>query len=115
VDYVTVFDTDTPIPLIEVLRPDVYTKGGDYTPEMLEETEAVEAYGGIVEILDYVADHSTSALVERIGAVRTAQPAPASPDGFSSPDGFTSPASLNNPAGADGSAVPGRFADGGRG
>jgi len=76
VDFVTVFDTDTPIPLIEVLRPDVYTKGGDYTPEMLEETEAVEAYGGIVEILDYVADHSTSALVERIGAARTTQVPP---------------------------------------
>ena len=73
VDYVTIFETDTPIPLIEVLRPDVYTKGGDYTPQMLEETEAVEAYGGIVEILDYVADHSTSALVERIGAARTGQ------------------------------------------
>ena len=30
VDYVTVFDTDTPIPLLERIRPDVYAKGGDY-------------------------------------------------------------------------------------
>ncbi|WP_091464492.1 D-glycero-beta-D-manno-heptose 1-phosphate adenylyltransferase [Paenarthrobacter nitroguajacolicus] len=66
VDHVTVFDTPTPIPLIELLRPDVYAKGGDYTPEMLQETEAVERYGGTVTILDYVPEHSTTAVLERI-------------------------------------------------
>ncbi|WP_311212628.1 MULTISPECIES: D-glycero-beta-D-manno-heptose 1-phosphate adenylyltransferase [unclassified Arthrobacter] len=66
VDHVTVFETPTPIPLIELLRPDVYAKGGDYTPEMLQETEAVERYGGIVTILDYVPEHSTTAVLERI-------------------------------------------------
>ncbi|HYH77757.1 MAG TPA: PfkB family carbohydrate kinase, partial [Arthrobacter sp.] len=40
VDYVTVFDTPTASPLIRRLRPEVYAKGGDYTPEMLEETGA---------------------------------------------------------------------------
>ncbi|MBT2587101.1 D-glycero-beta-D-manno-heptose 1-phosphate adenylyltransferase [Arthrobacter sp. ISL-95] len=66
VDHVTVFDTPTPIPLIDLLRPDVYAKGGDYTPEMLQETEAVERYGGTVTILDYVPEHSTTAVLERI-------------------------------------------------
>ncbi|HKU30847.1 MAG TPA: D-glycero-beta-D-manno-heptose 1-phosphate adenylyltransferase [Arthrobacter sp.] len=66
VDYVTVFDTPTPIPLIELLKPDVYAKGGDYTPEMLAETEAVERCGGVVSILDYVPEHSTSAVLARI-------------------------------------------------
>ncbi|MFC8041375.1 D-glycero-beta-D-manno-heptose 1-phosphate adenylyltransferase [Paenarthrobacter sp. NPDC057355] len=66
VDHVTIFDTPTPIPLIELLQPDVYTKGGDYTPEMLQETEAVERYGGTVTILDYVPEHSTTAVLERI-------------------------------------------------
>lgn len=66
VDYVTVFGTDTPIPLIERIRPDVYAKGGDYTPEMLAEAEAVRAYGGELRMLDYVAHHSTTAMVERI-------------------------------------------------
>ena len=66
VDYVTVFDTPTPIPLIEILRPEIYAKGGDYTPEMLAETEAVERYGGKVSILDYVAELSTTAVVQRI-------------------------------------------------
>ncbi|MDJ0355348.1 D-glycero-beta-D-manno-heptose 1-phosphate adenylyltransferase [Paenarthrobacter sp. PH39-S1] len=66
VDYVTVFDSATPIPLITALRPDVYAKGGDYTPDMLEETGAVEVYGGQVRILDYVPEHSTTAVVRRI-------------------------------------------------
>ncbi|WP_442860522.1 D-glycero-beta-D-manno-heptose 1-phosphate adenylyltransferase [Arthrobacter sp. zg-Y820] len=76
VDYVTIFDTDTPIPLIEALRPDVYAKGGDYSPEMLQETRVVRACGGQVRILDYVADHSTTAVVERIQAA-SLRPGPA--------------------------------------
>ena len=66
VDYVTIFDSATASPLIRQLQPDVYAKGGDYTPEMLAETEAVEEYGGRVAILDYVAERSTSAVVRRI-------------------------------------------------
>ncbi|MCQ1994058.1 D-glycero-beta-D-manno-heptose 1-phosphate adenylyltransferase [Arthrobacter sp. zg-Y1171] len=66
VDYVTVFDTDTPIPLIRELRPDIYAKGGDYSAQMLAETPVVEECGGRVLILDYVSDHSTTALVSRI-------------------------------------------------
>jgi rfaE bifunctional protein kinase chain/domain/rfaE bifunctional protein nucleotidyltransferase chain/domain len=66
VDYVTVFDTPTAAPLIKQLRPEVYAKGGDYTPEMLAETPAVEEYGGRVAILDYVAERSTTAVVNRI-------------------------------------------------
>ncbi len=66
VDYVTIFDTATASPLIRQLKPDVYAKGGDYTPEMLAETAAVERFGGTVTILDYVPDLSTTAVVERI-------------------------------------------------
>ena len=66
VDYVTVFGTDTLVPLIELLKPDVYAKGGDYTAQMLEEAPAVEACGGRVSILDYVPERSTAAVVRRI-------------------------------------------------
>ncbi|GLZ49440.1 bifunctional protein HldE [Actinomycetospora sp. NBRC 106375] len=66
VDHVTVFDDDTPAELLELLHPDVYAKGGDYTPEMLRETATVTSYGGRVVILDYLPDRSTSAIVERI-------------------------------------------------
>ena len=68
VDYVTVFHTDTPIPLLELVRPDVYVKGGDYTPQMLPETDAVRSFGGEVRILDYVPAQSTTAVVSRIRA-----------------------------------------------
>ncbi|CAI3797521.1 D-glycero-beta-D-manno-heptose 1-phosphate adenylyltransferase [Pseudarthrobacter sp. MM222] len=74
VDYVTVFDTATPIPLIDQLRPEIYAKGGDYSPEMLAETSAVESYGGRVAILDYVAELSTTAVVERIRSGEGAAP-----------------------------------------
>ncbi|SFB06581.1 rfaE bifunctional protein, domain I/rfaE bifunctional protein, domain II [Amycolatopsis marina] len=66
VDHVTVFDQDTPVELLRELRPDVYVKGGDYTPEMLSEAPVVRAYGGQVRALGYVPDHSTSAMIERI-------------------------------------------------
>lgn len=66
VDLVTVFATDTPIPLIERLHPEVYVKGGDYSPEMLRETAVVQGYGGEVVMVDYVPEHSTTAVVRRI-------------------------------------------------
>jgi D-beta-D-heptose 7-phosphate kinase/D-beta-D-heptose 1-phosphate adenosyltransferase len=74
VDYVTIFDTPTASPLITQLQPDVYAKGGDYTPEMLAETGAVEEYGGRVAILDYVAERSTTAVVQRIRDGAGAEP-----------------------------------------
>lgn len=65
VDYVTVFQSDTPIPLLQRIEPDVYAKGGDYTPEMLQETDVVRGYGGTVRIVDYVSPHSTSRILAR--------------------------------------------------
>jgi D-beta-D-heptose 7-phosphate kinase / D-beta-D-heptose 1-phosphate adenosyltransferase len=70
VDVVTAFAEDTPAELIEEVRPDVYTKGGDYTPQMLPETPIVERLGGEVRVLDYLSDHSTTAIVGKIRAGR---------------------------------------------
>ncbi|GGH45508.1 D-glycero-beta-D-manno-heptose 1-phosphate adenylyltransferase [Microbacterium album] len=66
VDYVTVFSADSPAALLEELRPDIYAKGGDYTPQMLAETTVVQGYGGEVRILDYLPAHSTTEIVARI-------------------------------------------------
>ncbi|HET7725532.1 MAG TPA: D-glycero-beta-D-manno-heptose 1-phosphate adenylyltransferase [Propionibacteriaceae bacterium] len=66
VDLVTTFSTDTAVPVVERLRPDVYAKGGDYSPEDLPEGAVVESYGGSVALLDFVPDKSTSAVVSRI-------------------------------------------------
>jgi len=70
VDYVTTFDEDTPIALIERIRPDIYAKGGDYRAEDMAETAVVRRYGGDVRILDYLPAHSTTAVVKRIRAQR---------------------------------------------
>ena len=66
VDWVTLFDEDTPADLIAELRPDFLVKGGDYTAGELPGAEAVRARGGRVVIVPLVPGHSTSALVERI-------------------------------------------------
>lgn len=68
VDHVTVFDDDTPVELLRRLRPDLYVKGGDYSPEMLAEAPVVESYGGQVRTVRYVPGHSTTAVIERIVA-----------------------------------------------
>lgn len=66
VDHVVIFDEDTPVRLLELVRPEIYAKGGDYTPQMLPETPVVRRLGGEVRVLDYLSDHSTSAIVRRI-------------------------------------------------
>jgi len=68
VDYVILFDTSTPVPLIEQVRPLLYAKGGDYTVESLPETPVVRAYGGDVRILPFVDGRSTTSIIERIVA-----------------------------------------------
>lgn len=68
VDWVTIFEQDTPESLIRGLRPDVIVKGGDWAPERVVGREIVEAYGGSVIIVPTVEGFSTSALAERIRA-----------------------------------------------
>jgi len=61
-------DDNTPVALIERLKPDVYFKGGDYTKETLPETKVVESYGGRVEILSFVDGFSTTQTLEKLRA-----------------------------------------------
>lgn len=71
VDHVIPFADNTPIRLIQAICPDVYVKGGDYCRETLPETPVVEALGGIVKILPYVQNRSTTRLIQRIREVVT--------------------------------------------
>ena len=64
VDYVTVFDEDTPIPLLELLRPDWLVKGGT-TGEIVGQP-LVESYGGKVCRMDVVEGLSTTQIIDRI-------------------------------------------------
>ncbi|MBK9341076.1 MAG: D-glycero-beta-D-manno-heptose 1-phosphate adenylyltransferase [Rhodoferax sp.] len=65
---VTWFDEDTPLELINELRPDVIVKGGDYDMNLLAETKLVESYGGKAMALPFVNGYSTTALVSKIRA-----------------------------------------------
>ncbi len=66
VDLVTWFDEDTPLELIEQVRPDVLVKGGDYDMSRLPESAVVQRYGGRALAIDLVQGYSTSALVPKI-------------------------------------------------
>ena len=71
VDYVVVFDEDTPEAALDRVRPDVHCKGADYAPpdgKPVPERPLVESYGGRVEFLPLVPHRSTSALVDAIRA-----------------------------------------------
>ena len=65
---VTWFDEDTPLELINELRPDVIVKGGDYDMNLLAETKLVESYGGKAMALPFVNGYSSTALVSKIRA-----------------------------------------------
>jgi D-beta-D-heptose 7-phosphate kinase/D-beta-D-heptose 1-phosphate adenosyltransferase len=64
VDYVTIFDEETPMALLELLRPDVLIKGG--TTPVVVGRELVESYGGKVTTMAPVAGLSTTEIINRI-------------------------------------------------
>jgi D-beta-D-heptose 7-phosphate kinase/D-beta-D-heptose 1-phosphate adenosyltransferase len=66
VDYVVVFDDLSPRRTIKKLLPDVLVKGGDYQLDEIHGREEVEAAGGKVISLPFVAGASTSALIQRM-------------------------------------------------
>jgi len=67
VDAVVIFGEDTPLALIERLRPDVLVKGADYTLDEVVGAEVVQGYGGRVLLADLVDGFSTTATLERLG------------------------------------------------
>jgi rfaE bifunctional protein nucleotidyltransferase chain/domain len=70
VDSVCIFDEDTPHALIELVRPYVHAKGGDYAaPDALPEAALVRSLGGEVVILPLVPGRSTTRLIQRIEGV----------------------------------------------
>lgn len=66
VDWVVSFADDTPERLLELMKPDVLVKGGDYTEDQVVGWEIVKAYGGEVKVLSFFDDCSTTAIVEKI-------------------------------------------------
>jgi D-beta-D-heptose 7-phosphate kinase/D-beta-D-heptose 1-phosphate adenosyltransferase len=69
VDLVTIFPELRATQLLTLVRPNVYVKGGDYTPETLnpEERAVLDRIGSEIQIIPYERDYSTSRIIERLG------------------------------------------------
>jgi D-beta-D-heptose 7-phosphate kinase/D-beta-D-heptose 1-phosphate adenosyltransferase len=66
VDMVVIFEEDTPLALIEALKPDVLVKGADYAREAVVGHELVEGWGGKVILTPLIENLSTTGIVERV-------------------------------------------------
>lgn len=66
VDFVTIFDEETPETLLSEVKPDWHVKGGDYKPSDLPESKIVAGYGGKIKILSFTSEHSTSHFIEKL-------------------------------------------------
>ncbi len=66
VDYVVIFDDETPYELIKFLQPDVLVKGADYKVEQIAGHDIVLARGGEVKLIELVQGYSTTAIEKKI-------------------------------------------------
>ena len=66
IDYVVLFEEDTPYELIKKIQPDVLVKGGDYAPDQVVGKDIVEARGGRLELIKFVDGKSTTNIIKKI-------------------------------------------------
>lgn len=66
IDYVVLFEEDTPYELIKAAQPDILVKGGDYKPEDIVGYDIVKQRGGQVVTIDFVPGFSTTNIVEKL-------------------------------------------------
>lgn len=66
VDYIVIFDEDTPLNLVNVLQPDVLVKGGDYNSDDVIGRKEVEARGGKLVLIPFVEGKSTTNIIEKL-------------------------------------------------
>ena len=66
VDYVILFDEDSPRNLLDEIKPDVYTKGADYNMETLPEADIMKKNGTRVEFINFVEGKSTTNIINKI-------------------------------------------------
>ncbi|HPR18498.1 MAG TPA: D-glycero-beta-D-manno-heptose 1-phosphate adenylyltransferase [Candidatus Cloacimonadota bacterium] len=66
VDYVVIFEQDTPLELINLILPHFLVKGGDWIPEDIVGSDIVIASGGIVKSLPYKEGYSTTRIIKKM-------------------------------------------------
>ncbi len=68
VDFVVLFDEESPQNLIAEIKPNVHTKGADYTVETLPEAKTIIENGGRIEFISFVEGKSTTSIIEKMKA-----------------------------------------------
>ena len=68
VDYVVMFDETSPRNLLDEIKPDVYTKGADYTMETLPEADMMRKNGTRVEFIEFVEGKSTTGIINKVNS-----------------------------------------------
>ena len=68
VDYVVIFEEDTPLQLIEMVSPDFLVKGGDWPVEQIVGNEFVASYGGKTMSLPFIEGKSSTNIITKIAA-----------------------------------------------
>lgn len=66
VDYVVLFDEDSPAALLDEMKPDVYTKGADYTMDTLPEADIMRKNGTRVEFISFIEGKSTTDTIDKM-------------------------------------------------
>lgn len=66
IDYITIFNEDTPLKLIQALKPDILIKGRDWSVRKIVGADFVRASGGRVITVPYLKGYSTTGLIEKI-------------------------------------------------
>ncbi len=66
IDFITVFDEDTPYNLIKLIKPDVLVKGGDWDLKDIVGKDIVEKNGGYVKTIPFLEGYSTTKIIEKI-------------------------------------------------
>lgn len=66
VDYVVIFEEDTPSGVLERIKPDIHVKGGDYSEDTLPEAAVIKAHGGVVRFIPLVEGRSTTNIINKV-------------------------------------------------
>ena len=66
IDLITFFNSKTPEELLQIVRPEIYVKGGDYEMKLLNETKLVESWGGKSLAIPFISGFSTTTIINQI-------------------------------------------------
>jgi rfaE bifunctional protein nucleotidyltransferase chain/domain len=70
VDLVTIFDEQVPLPVLQIVRPEIYVKGGDYSIESTPEAQLAMTWNARVLAIPFEHERSTTALLQRLQSAR---------------------------------------------